>query len=93
MTTALPMITGSDKQVAWANDIREKRITELDEMIANAIATGYGNPQGKSADEIEAQGEKYREILLSRTDAGFWINSRDYGLTTVLQLANQTPRW
>ena len=87
MATTIPTLTGTDKQIAWANDIRDKRTAELDAMIANIISTGHGNPQGKSAAEIESQGEQYREILLSRTDAGFWIDSKDYGLTMVLNLS------
>lgn len=37
----LPELTGSEKQISWANDLRARAVRYLDEMLCRETATGW----------------------------------------------------
>jgi hypothetical protein len=60
-----PTLTGSEKQVAWANDLRDRADKALQSIIPYATT-----PQAK---QVVA---KIKEGMKSHTDAKFWIDNR-----------------
>ena len=62
----LPELTGSDKQVAWATELRNKFI-----VAATEAAQSAGNDPIESKDMADFAGY----IVLKRTSASDWIDS------------------
>ena len=60
-----PTLTGSEKQVAWANDIRDRAIKALDSL------RGYATDK-KGKDFIKTT----ESDIKSKTDSRFWIDNR-----------------
>lgn len=75
----LPALTGTEKQVSWANAIREKRIKGLNEEIEDDL---------NSDEEISAC-KKALELVLSKTEAKWFI---DHRYSTPLRLANKLSK-
>ena len=81
MTTTMATLKGSEKQIAWATDIRER-------MIASAIdeATPYINDKARSvakgqmtqaeADQLTAKWEIAIEMMGLEDTAKWWIDNR-----------------
>lgn len=67
----LPALEGSEKQIAWATDIRLRKLAELEQMMEEAIAEMPGEKE-----RIEAQGREYKARLLKITRAATWIDVR-----------------
>ena len=63
-----PALVGSEKQIAWANTIREKMIAEL--LKYRTDVPGVEDAQGK----FDAAMVKF---LAASTKAGWWIDNRD----------------
>jgi hypothetical protein len=78
----LPALEGSEKQIAWATDIRLQKLAELEQMVEEALAEMPGEK-----DLIEAQGQEYKAKLLQITRAATWIDVRkssvDHIISTV----------
>lgn len=73
---ALPELTGSEKQIAWANTIRVNELTEFDERSARVLKkVSVLSPaaQQEILDAILLQ----RSELVAKTEAKFWIDNRD----------------
>lgn len=66
----LPELTGSEKQVAWANTIRLEILEKLEEL-----AKHVRNEEGK------AIFMEYVEYVASQTEARWFIDARNYGTT------------
>lgn len=62
----MPELSGSEKQIAWARSIRADRINEFYELIANA-----------SGDEKDAVVAKVIGWMRTKTEAKFWIDTRE----------------
>jgi hypothetical protein len=81
MTTEMPPLTGTPKQIAWANDIRNSLEAVLDAELA------------RFADDIAAG---FREILhgvaARQTKADWWINCRDFLWIYLLKERNADDR-
>ena len=60
-----PTLTGSEKQVSWANDIRDRAIKALDSL------RDYATDQ-KGKDFIKTT----ESDIKSKTDSRFWIDNR-----------------
>lgn len=76
---ALPALTGSDKQVAWATELRDRRINKLcndfDGIISNARAAGKTVTQDEiAAGMVKVWDANKAEIL--ETSAKRWIDRR-----------------
>lgn len=77
-TTELPALTGSEKQIAWATEIRTDRLAAVDRVIAETTTPHI----------LERRiGE--RAYLRNVTDAGWWIDRRN---NIDLQLLQQATR-
>ena len=78
----LPALEGSEKQIAWAADIRLRKLAELEQMMEEALAEMPGEKE-----LIEAQGREYKTRLLKITRAATWIDARkssvDHIISTV----------
>lgn len=75
--TANSDLTGTPKQVAWAEDIRTKQLAELtDEKIAH-LARGY------QVDETVIRG--HAATLTGRTSAKAWIDTRGTSISLQIQ--------
>ena len=70
----LPALTGSEKQIAWAESIRAKQVAELSELD-KALATA----PAKTPDQLDAVriGREVVADMIARTSAKDWIEGRD----------------
>ena len=75
----LPALEGSEKQIAWATDIRLKKLAELEQMMEEAFVEMPGEKE-----LIEAQGREYKAKLLQITKAATWIDIRKNGVEQIL---------
>ncbi|PUF85771.1 MULTISPECIES: hypothetical protein [unclassified Geobacillus] len=75
---ALPELKGTAKQVAWANDIREKAVAVLDEMVKEYSAKLETSEVFSNKDDAYRAEKKVHLIeafdaLLNTTEAKTWI--------------------
>lgn len=68
MAKEVVSMIGSEKQVAWANDIKGKAINHLDEMRAKIVATN--NKYAPIAIELI-------DSIINNESAKWWIENRD----------------
>jgi hypothetical protein len=66
--SGLPALTGSDKQIAWAETIRKQKLTTLEELIESRALTGRIDKDRFSAAV---------ENLKKKASASWWIEHRD----------------
>lgn len=74
-TQTLPDLTGSEKQVSWATDIRNAiapKLLEIESIISDQLSMWENPPQEmiKGAELIR----KKRDAILGTADAAKWIN-------------------
>ncbi|MBB4017409.1 hypothetical protein GGR16_002438 [Chelatococcus caeni] len=94
-----PELVGSEKQVAWAKDIRAKALDEVADMVARA-AQAHGMSVGpirlddpaEWIDETKAKaaalteklaGERALIKIFAQSGAKWWIDRRDLGLAAL----------
>ena len=97
--SGLPALTGSDKQIAWAYDIRSKRIEALNlaadraRTILARIANGEAaNGEAANADPAKVEAEKVEcednlasiTAILAITEARWWIDHRNEHANTLI---------
>jgi len=77
----LPELTGSEKQVSWAQSIRAKKMDDFDKMISDFDKRVE---IGATTDEQKANAAATRErtiktiaAISAQTDAKYWIDNRD----------------
>lgn len=76
----LPILTGTQRQVAWAEDIRRRAIKHTIEDMARYRAVAKRKPgQDHLLPIIEAA---YREELVAHTEAKWWIDNQ-WGFVTL----------
>lgn len=80
----LPALTGSDKQIAWAQTIRAGHVALMDKWLAQVAAAKLWGGQALTP-ETEALRDlgiaianQLRAELLAETESRFWIDNRDY---------------
>ena len=78
----LPDLEGSEKQIGWAESIRDEKIQDLDELEEEL--------RGMAPDEedrLVVKGLLLEEIETARaeTDAGWWIDRRDRSFKRLMQ--------
>jgi hypothetical protein len=74
-TNDLPELTGSEKQVAWAETLRSSAITDYDAHATarlERLQKDRPNRQDRLA-EMQAIYDEVRAWLVSKTDAAWWI--------------------
>lgn len=83
-------LTGSDKQVAWANDLRAKAIAWSKESLAKLDDAEYDHLDEETKDGIRERGAKVIALLLAETSARTIIDHRDNLLAYYKRLAQPT---
>lgn len=83
--TADRPLSGSDKQVAWAEDIRERALIEIARETCSRIRS-YEEPI-PGFDRVAAA----IDTLLAKTDARWWIDNRASGTTMLRAALADTP--
>lgn len=73
MTTTLPTLTGSTKQIAWAETLREQFDRDIEGYMASKTR---GVPVAKAETFRSALTPILRRIALAQTSADWWINNR-----------------
>ena len=70
--SGLPALTGSEKQVAWAETIREAIIRQADARLDEAI---QAEPEDRQA-EATAMAAEVKRLIRAETKASWWIDNR-----------------
>jgi hypothetical protein len=87
-------MTGTEKQIKWAEDIRGANLAELDEILASAArCVAARAAKGKSTpgmSEAVAAVEAAIPALAAIDDAKWWIDHRDYNAKTNLGFATHS---
>lgn len=78
----LPALTGSDKQVAWASDLRPEWLGKVAE-VADSLRARLTNPA--MADALEAAVAEVVEQGVARTAAAAWIDSRGQSVEALIK--------
>lgn len=76
-------LKGSAKQVAWAEDIRNKFITDLNEII-KGWKEKYEETRKKSANYAYENAVVFKEIVLSKDSASWFINNRYFNIENIM---------
>jgi hypothetical protein len=71
MTTELPILTGTDKQAAWATDIRRQVLRDLDTTDRVYDAATTSNRTGLSVADLP----QFADWLAGHTAASWWIDN------------------
>ena len=82
---SLPALTGSEKQIAWAETVRQQMIASIDEYI-------YRDGSAFLRRENEAQLREAAEQIKQRTSARWWIDHRDIREREIEQLLAEVAR-
>ena len=77
-----PELSGSEKQINWANEIRSKFFGDLNEAIARV----------KINDKIQAQIDKAMEMMKTVNTSRFWIDNRD-NAKSLLKMLDAYDKW
>ena len=77
-----PPMTGSDKQIAWAEQIQLRAVQAMRKFADNALAISRKElVDGKITEDVHqeriAQNERYIRYLYIETSASWWIDRRD----------------
>lgn len=73
---SLPQLTGSDKQIAWASDIRQQMLTataDLRRQAQEAVEHPERDPHGTAPVVLAV----LDEIVSTHTEARWWIDNRN----------------
>lgn len=84
--TTLPALAGSEKQIAWAEDLRTKKIAALEAHLENVYA--YARKKGMSEEKIAEQKvgiDANLAKLTAKTSAAWWIEFRALAAHMLLQ--------
>lgn len=79
----LPALTGSDKQVAWAESIRAAALAGFDAAATEFRALIAGQGDAATRAEAEQLLASDRAALAARTSAKVWIDQRDERYTAM----------
>lgn len=80
-------LEGSAKQVAWAEDIRAKCITEIIDRLHNLVARIHGKATSQQPAEFTVRCKAIASVIANETSAAWWIDNRDDTLRAVTREA------
>lgn len=80
-------LEGSAKQVAWAEDIRVKCVTEIIDRLHNLVARIPGKLTAQQSAEFTVRCNAYASVIANETSAAWWIDNRDDTLKAVTREA------
>jgi len=96
-----PALSGSEKQVTWAGEIRSRKQAEFAAAIARMAGATWGVILEKDTDFIAETHAKMDAFLADKpqavaalrklfsiTDARFWIDNREDGINQMLKSAS-----
>ena len=72
-------LKGTEKQIKWAEEIRAKKLVELDELMQEALEE---MPDKK--DLIEEQARDYKARMMKIEYASQWIDIRNYCVEDII---------
>lgn len=81
--TALPELTGSEKQIAWATDLRADRLAEIETVIRD-LERGEELPKDLYFLKI-ADAKRVLRTAAARGRAEYWIDARGNNLAGFLK--------
>lgn len=81
----LPELTGTEKQVAWANTIRKRFIDQYEQVIEKAEQIKLESPKSKVANTIDEFQKVFDYVLNNKVKASYWIDNRFEKINTLLQ--------
>lgn len=76
----LPPLTGSEKQVAWAQTVRDQLHTWYAADIATRTRTGWYTPEMGITPAMVTEAQHGLTDVFRVTEARFWIDNRDKGI-------------
>jgi len=77
LATELPSLTGSDKQIAWAEKIRTRSLEIMDQNFAKGVVYRSLGPDPKIFGTVSDRWRDYRVEIAAVTESKWWINHRD----------------
>jgi len=81
--TDLSTLTGSPRQIAWAEQLREKMVDEMVRYVDRSLTKPAPGQEAEFAKRYETLGQ----LIRTKTDAAWWIDGRtDSGVTLVKRL-------
>jgi hypothetical protein len=90
----MAQLTGSEKQIAWAETIRTAKTAELEAWRQNmlAMAAKTARTATMTDEVIAAKITEYEALIgkvLGNTSAAYWIDRRGFDARQLLKLAAQ----
>ena len=82
-------LEGSAKQVAWAEDIRAKCITEIIDRLHNLVARIPGKVTAQLSADFAVRCRAFASVIADETSAAWWIDNRDDTLKAVTREARE----
>ena len=94
-TATTQIATGSEKQIAWATDIRARVINEINAYIAESMAkhaAAFAALTDEQRAQIDADRARAQAAIDAKTDARWWINDARHmsGKSVMSSAANGT---
>jgi hypothetical protein len=82
----LPELTGTEKQVAWANTLRQQVIERFEAKIKEGFTPSVTKRHGITEEKLRAT---LQNILSTKTDAKWYIDNRDIGSYQIIECMKQ----
>jgi hypothetical protein len=86
-TGTMAALTGSEKQVAWAGELKARMLAELDAYRADLIRREFDGPILRRLDLL-------REHVAAQTDAKWFIDRRTFAPRDLMErVGRKLPNW
>jgi hypothetical protein len=86
-TETMATLTGSERQVAWAGEIKARMLAELGEYRAELIRREFGETILRRLDLL-------REHVAAQTDAKWFIDRRTFAPRDLMErVGRKLPNW
>lgn len=85
----LPDLTGSEKQVAWANTLRQALIEGFERMLDGSISESVAKRHDITIERLRVLLD---HILTTKTSASWYIESRGFGIAEVISWLDAMPK-
>ena len=74
--TELPALTGTPKQVTWAEDIRREKLAKVAEEMTKFISSAPADTPAETLEETNSVLQTAYNRLAEQTSARWWIDAR-----------------
>ena len=82
----LPELKGTEKQVAWANTLRQQLLEKFEAKIKEGFTSSVAKRHGITEEKLRAT---LQNILSTKTDAKWYIDNRDIGSYQIIEWMEQ----